>query len=372
MRKNLLKAAGIIFIVGAVPALLRSSVRTVSVKLIADEEFRTTGRAWPGDWSHDLRRELAAISAEFEERFGLRFAIAATGGWMSDNRRHSLPGLIGDLYPDLLKSRADILVGFTAQGTISDRFAGCSSFDHCIVLVRRMSTEAAMGNVLKHELCHIFGAVDIEESGSVMDRADRVKGDGFDEFTTGLILLHKDRELGERAGLRPGPELDAALSLCLERHAAKPAEISIQELMAHYYHTRKDYAALKRVSEELLSRNPDLPEIHNFLGIACSFFGEDARATGEFEAAVRLHPDFPEAYLNLALCRIEAGDPAQAEDCYRQALRIVPGCCEAHKFLGRLLESGNRTAEAVGHYKMAVSIDPRLGEELMPRIKKLS
>jgi len=76
--------------------------------------------------------------------------------------------------------------------------------------------------------------------------------------------------------------------------------------------------------------------------------------------------------LNLALCRIEAGDPAQAEDCYRQALRIVPGCCEAHKFLGRLLESGNRTAEAVGHYKMAVSIDPRLGEELMPRIKKLS
>lgn len=372
MRRNHLKVAGILFILGAVPVLVRSSVRTVSVKLVADEEFRMTGRAWPGDWSHNLRGELAAVSEEFEERFGIRFAIAAIGGWMSDNKRHSLLGLVSDLYPDLLKSRADILVGLTAQETISDRFAGCSSFDHCIVLVRRMSPESAMGNVLKHELCHIFGAVDIEEPGSVMDRADRVKGDGFDAFTTGLILLHKDRELGERAGLRPGPELDAALSLCLERHAAKPAEISIQELMAHYYHTRKDYAALKRVAEELLSRNPDLPEIHNFLGIACSFFGEDATATREFEAAVRLHPDFPEAYLNLAQCRIEVGDFAQAEDCYRQALKIAPACCEAHKFLGKLLESGNRTTEAVRHYKMAVSIDPRLGEELMPRIKKLS
>jgi hypothetical protein len=368
----LLMTGGIVLFLGAFAFPADAEVRTVTVKLVADEEFRAAGRAWPGEWTHEVRRMVSSVSGEFEERFGIRFAIAGVGVWMSDNGRHSVQNLLGDLYPDARKSKAQILIGFTAQGTISDRFAGGTSFEHRVVLIRRTWPESAMRDILRHELCHIFGAIDIREPGSVMDIVDSVRGDGFDAFTAGMVLLHKDREFGRGAGLRPGPDMDAALALCLERHEAKPAEIPVLDRMAHYYHAQKDYAALKRVAADALSRNPELSEFHNFLGIACSIFGEDARATQEFEEAVRLRPAFPEACLNLALCRLKAGEDARAEECCRMALKVLPGDYEAHKLLGQILERRNRPVEAVSHYRIAIRIDPRLGEELTARVKKLS
>ncbi len=363
---------GSVLFLGAFAAQLIAEVRTVTVKLVADEEFRAADGERPGEWTHHVRRLASSVSKEFDERFGIRFAIVGVGVWISRDGRRSVQDLLGDLYPDARKSRADILIGFTAQGTVSDRFAGGTSFDHRVVLVRMTWPESVMRNILKHELCHIFGAIDIREPGSVMDVVDSVRGDGFDPFTERMVLLYKGREFVLGGGLRLGPEMDAALALCLERHAAKPDEIPVLSRVAHFYHAQKDYAALKEVATEILSRNPELPEIHNFLGIACSSFGEDARATQEFEEAVRLRPAFPEAYLNLALCRLKAGEDVRAEDCYRRILKVQPESYEAHLLLGKLLESRNRPAEAVSHYRMAVRLYPSLGEELTPRIKKLS
>lgn len=372
VRSLLLMTGGVTLFLGASSVLSGAEARTVTVKLVADEEFRAADSAWPGEWTHHVRRLVSSVSKEFEERFGIRFEIASVGVWMSLDGRRSVEALLGDLYPDAVKDRADLLIGFTAQGTISDRFAGGTSFDHRVVLVRRTWPESAMRNILKHELCHMFGAIDIQEPGSIMGIVDSVRGDGFDPFTETMVILHKGREFRLGGGLRPGPEMNAALALCLERHEARSAEIPVLSRIAHYYNAQKDYVSLKRVAEEILSRDPELAEVRNFLGIACLSSGDDARATREFEEAVRLRPAFAEAYLNLAFCRLRAGDESRAEDCYRQILKVQPESYEAHKLLGELLESRNRPAEAANHYRMALRLDPRLGDELSPRIKKLS
>lgn len=319
-----------------------------------------------------VRRQVAAVSGEFEKRFGIRFAISGFGPWTSDDEQHTLWGLLNDLGARTSRDGADVVIGFTAQARIEGKFAGTACLDRAVALVRMAKPVSFMKNVLKHELCHIFGGVDITEPGSIMDLRARLVGDGFDIFTAGMVLLHKNREFGEGSYFRLGPELDLALDLCRERHRSNPAEVPVMERLTFLYYAKKDFVALKEIATKILVLEPNQPGVLNLLGVAHSFFGDDASAERAFEEAARTLPEFPDVYLNLAQCRLKRGDDAGAEECYRSALKVLPADCEAHKLLGQLLENHNRPDEAIAHYRIALRLDPRLGQELKPRIRKLS
>lgn len=348
-----------------------ANVRTVTVKIIADEELRTGQRTWPGDWTFPLSRAVQNVSREFEKRFGIRLKIVGIGWWASLNSKQSLGPLISDLCPRARKGKAEILAAFTDQPMIDRTQIGCSSYEDGVILIR-YGPEAMMRSTLKHELCHVFGALDIMERGSTMDVMGRVKGDGFDEFTAGLVLLHKGRSFETGTRLWTGIDLDLALARCVDRHAAHPTEIPVLDRMALLCFAKKDWAELRRVTILALALDPGIPDLHNMLGIAWANLDEDGLALNEFNTAVHLRPEFPEALLNLAGCARKAGDAALAEEYYRKALEIMPDCSDGHRLFGEFLESRGRSAEAVGHYRAAIAADPRLERELGPRIKKLS
>jgi len=59
------------------------------------------------------------------------------------------------------------------------------------VLLRKMKSDSLMIKMLTHELSHLFGAIDLDEKGSIMDKEKH--GQKFDSFTTQIILLNKYR-----------------------------------------------------------------------------------------------------------------------------------------------------------------------------------
>lgn len=372
MRGRLLKAFGTILVLCAAAVPLRPDVRTVGLRIVADEEFRSLHAGAPGEWAMFARRLLGPVAADFERRFGLRLSVAGVGEWESDDGRRTVRGLLNDLSAGPRRGRAEVLVGFTAQPGITERLAGGACMNRALVLVRMAEPVSIMKSVLKHELCHVFGAVDIREPGSVMDLTERVRGDGFDALTAGLVAAHKEREFGVVRDYPAGADIDAALFLCEERHRAAPEEVPVMVRLACLRYAKKDMAAVRDLSTDVLALEPDLAEVRNLLGIALDALGENALAEQAFEEAVRSSPEFPEPYLNLADCRLKRGDAAGAERCCRQALEVLPASSEAHEFLGWILEGRSRMVEAVRQYRLAMTVEPRLKGRLLPRIRKIS
>ncbi|HEU5394027.1 MAG TPA: tetratricopeptide repeat protein, partial [Candidatus Methylomirabilis sp.] len=110
--------------------------------------------------------------------------------------------------------------------------------------------------------------------------------------------------------------------------------------------------------EGLVRRNPDSALAHNNLGSVYLGLGEEARAEGEFQEALRLHPGHPGALNNLGLLAQRRGDPAAARRLYREALAARPNQADVWNNLGTLYEADGDVARATAAYGEAVRLDP--------------
>jgi predicted O-linked N-acetylglucosamine transferase (SPINDLY family) len=107
-----------------------------------------------------------------------------------------------------------------------------------------------------------------------------------------------------------------------------------------------------------LALDPNLPDVHNNLGIVLAKQGKPAEALASFEEAVRRSPNFADAHNNLgnALCAQGSLEAAVAH--LRQALRVRPDYVEAHCNLGLALQAQGKLDEAAAHLYKAVQYRP--------------
>ena len=138
------------------------SIRNVDLKIAFDEEFRSRN-----GWRLEIKRLIRDSSVDFEKRFGLRFRIKSYEPWFSDYTRKSLFGLLNDLRKKVPQKDCDVVLGFTSQQRLEYDLSGIASYLHGYVLIRRLPSESAMKTLLKHELGHLFGAIDLEEKSSI-------------------------------------------------------------------------------------------------------------------------------------------------------------------------------------------------------------
>jgi len=170
---------------------LSYSQRKIRLKVAVDEEFRR----YNNTWQLYLKRLINDATQVLEEKFGLIFEIETWEPWASDNTLDDMISLLQDLKKKVSREESDAIIGFTAQRNIQRDLLGIAYYSTSHILIKRLAsepyTESIMKNTLMHELCHLFGAVDLNEPGSIMDKEK--PGANFDEFTSRIIHLHKDR-----------------------------------------------------------------------------------------------------------------------------------------------------------------------------------
>jgi TolB-like protein len=132
-----------------------------------------------------------------------------------------------------------------------------------------------------------------------------------------------------------GPEADFNTGVChLLRNDAARAEASFSGLMER---TR---------GADLKDRLPEMPEVHNNLGVARLRAGKPAEAASEFEWAAAIDEEEPDFWVNLGIAKLAAKQPTAAIPPFERARKIDPEDKGARTLLISTLESLGRAADA--------------------------
>ncbi|MBN1224801.1 MAG: tetratricopeptide repeat protein [Candidatus Aminicenantes bacterium] len=216
--------------------------------------------------------------------------------------------------------------------------------------------------VLLHELCHMFGAVDLHEPGSIMDIENR--GLKFDEFTSKIIALNRQRSFLQDSLPLPDDICEQAIALYEQRANLDLGETDIDMMLASLYMERGQNSLASAACAKLLERNPDMKEIHNYLGNIYLRQGAFEKAIAEYNELIRFYPDSPDVHFNLGLAYSKAGMPDNAEAEYQKAIALNPRYAKAFVYLGHLFLKERRIEQAISMCQAALRLTPDYAEAL--------
>jgi len=209
-------------------------LRTVRVKIAVDEEFRRRTYQFL-----ETRKWVAAASYFFEKNFSFALQIADLKYWRSDNSKRTLSDLFQNLYEEIERGESDIVLGFTGQIRSESEVSGVASYRHGYALVKRMKYEYLTRVTVIHELCHLFGAVDLEKERSIMNKNEpRLE---FDEFTRQIIRLNRNRRFDPAVFPLSTEDTNSAIGFYLERKRLNRGEAGVPIMLAIFYLEMEDY-----------------------------------------------------------------------------------------------------------------------------------
>jgi hypothetical protein len=208
--------------------------RTIKLKIAIDEEFRQRPLHLL-----ETRKWVVAASSFFQKNFGLVFQIHDMGYWTSNNSRSSLSDLFQNLYEDVDRGENDIVLGFTGQIRGDSEVNGVASYRHGYALVKKLKNEYLYRVTIIHELCHLFGALDLENESSIMNKNEpRLE---CDEFTKRIVRLHVRRRFNPTVFPLSPEDMSLSLPLYIERKHSHPSETGAPLMLAIFYLEMKEY-----------------------------------------------------------------------------------------------------------------------------------
>ncbi len=236
--------------------------KTIRLKIAIDEESRRL----PGLAVLEVKKTVAASSRFFRKHFGLSLEILEIVRWHSDNTKWSLEELFDDLFSTVERGDSDIVIGFSGQIRSESKVFGVASYDQGYILVKKPSNFSISRVILTHELCHIFGAVDLEMETSLMNK-DNPKLE-CDDFTRRIVHLHRNRRFGRGVFPLSPEDQKIAVSLYQGRKILRRREAGLSlRLAALYLEIRESEKAIRECLEaERIA--PGHPAIRTLLEIA--------------------------------------------------------------------------------------------------------
>ena len=154
-------------------------------------------------WKVDITRIFMDVSQNVRETLGVRLRVRALG-YLDERSAPAVPRQPGSPslrpYLPVLREAASrlegemaggILVGLVPEGPDGPVSPGLADYPNGIIVLKYLEAKGGMPFVLLHEICHLFGAVDLEEPGSVMS----FDGASFriDRFTREIMEVNRDR-----------------------------------------------------------------------------------------------------------------------------------------------------------------------------------
>jgi tetratricopeptide (TPR) repeat protein len=332
-------------------------VRVIEVKVVADQGYQLQPK-----WELRVKKNILSAQRIFRKNFGIRIHIQKFGYWCSNPSLTTMEDLIKDLMGKIPRGECDIVLGLIPSGRHNCLSYGISSYPHGYMLLQDIKSNATMKLVLKHELCHLFGAVDLKHEGSIMDMHE--PGLEFDEFTRKLITVNRYRSFGNNEFPLDESQVDQSISLLKERVSLGQGEAEVQLILAFLLLEKGEYESALIESRRAISLNPALDGIHHSLGISYQGRGETDRAVEEYQKALRLQPNQTNIHFNLGLAYMEKGQENNAINAYRKALEFDPGNFLAHANLGCIYLKRGESDQAIMCCRKALEANPKLIESL--------
>jgi tetratricopeptide (TPR) repeat protein len=358
----------------------KPALREISLKLTADEELSSI----PGS-KKIVETALIDVSREFESLFKLKFRFGGWSEWKSDDRLHLVEDFAEVLDASTGRGKFDILVAVTAQENIELEHTGFSMFKSGTVVVIFTPDRVKLGRLLKHEFGHIFGAVHVPVSNSVMSCPG--DGDSFDTYNRSIIQLARTRSFKPFDFPFPEELLDQFETQYLRirdriknlksisRLLAEPlieSRVGIKIpageenvirclsdcflMLAQLELEKHQYQKMIEFCDEALRLGPDDTEAMNMKAIALRRTGEIEKAVAIYQEILKKKPDSARVLFNLGIAHARANRLEEAEKVYEKTLAIKPDFIEAHNNLGEIYLRQGRTAEAEKELLKAVAI----------------
>jgi hypothetical protein len=235
--------------------------RTIRLRIALDEEFRRGPNL-----VFEVKKIVATSSRFFEKHFGLSLKIQEIVPWHSDNTKWTLEDLFDDLFTAVDRADSDIVVGFTRQIRGDSRINGVASYEQGYVLMNKYISPYLSRVIFVHELCHIFGAVDLVMEISVMNKdAPQLE---CDDFTKQIVQLHRNRRFGPGVFPLSPDEQNSAISLYEQRKSLRRREAGLSLRLAALFLEKRDSEKAIRECLEAEKIAPGDPAIRTFLELA--------------------------------------------------------------------------------------------------------
>lgn len=331
-------------------------VRNITVKIAGAAE-RNGERAG----YFRLRRQLSETSRLFETRFGIKFTIRQYQNWAGGRTSRPLVGMLNQLRGTVSKDGCDVVLGITSDFPLDPEFYGSASYVDGYVLIRDMPSDQIMVRTLIHEFCHLFGAVDLNETGSLMggDLDGTVE---LDPFTAGLVEINRNRTFDNHRFPLDRAARRAAIHAFEKRDAPGRNEPGGQVMLVQLRIFEGDWESALRDGEAGLELWPECPGLHHLRGIILFRQGRYEEAAAEYRIALRTGPAFPEIHHNLALAQLRMGRTREAELSCRRALDLHSRFAHAMVTMSSLKIKKDRFEEAGPLVRRALEIDPEIPE----------
>ncbi len=368
---------------------VETAIREIKVRLLGDEELQRRP-----DWRRVAADFLASVSREFEWQFGIRLVIKEYGAWTSDDSLPTLDLLLDSLLAQCGSSGCDVTLALTGEAGLAPSPYGFSLFQEGVILAVDTGDRAEMTRLLMHEWGHMFGAVHIADTGSLMSHF--VSGSAFDALNAGLIEINKERTFNgvefpiPAAGRTRAAALYTQIAEINKRPFQAPAaarpkkpgrgvsvEQEIQDLLpdgrrrtafllddahvllAQIHLEDKEYDEALAECRAALELNPENTETRNLEGIILRRQGHLAEAIGVYRGILKEKPRSPRFLYNLGIALDKSGDLAKAEAAYRRVLELRPNFAEAWNNVGEIDLRAGRLADAEGAFGRALASNDR-------------
>jgi tetratricopeptide (TPR) repeat protein len=334
----------------------RPSSRLVTIKIAAEEALGIRPA-----WRKDIKKLISISSETFKDKFGVEFRIIAWESWTPGKNLYSLQAVLEDLKRKVSPGEADIVVGVVAPSYANDPPAGIADyFQGCVLL--KLVNSWALAPIVLHELGHIFGAVDLDETGSVMNPHN--PGLEFDRFSARIITLNRDRSFHTGSFPFPRSLTNEVVAAFQARSSLRRCEPELHLFLAYLYIESADYASASAECLEILKSSPDSTDVRVLLGNLKLAQGNVDEAIAEYRDILERQANLPTVHFNLGVAWSKRGNPEEAASSFREAVRLKPDYAEAHANLGHLCLKKGDVDAALRHGRTALKIYPDFPEGL--------
>lgn len=349
---------GLLILGLATPALGQDSTeRIVNLKVVADIDFLPID-----NWKAETIDIIRDSFSHFRDRFGIQFTIREFDYWKPETTKNVMNHYLDDLRKKVEKGNCDIVLGIISPAKIISGSAAICNSNEGYILTRDIKPRDSFESILVHELCHIFGAIDLKEKGSIMSGRD--PGTRFDEFTRQVILCHKHRTFSPSPSPLSKDMLDELISLFKKRSELGFEKPELYSRLAILFLEKKDYDSALHFCAQALKENAEMGEIHTILGNIYSLQDRSRQAVDEYRKALITNPNSADVHCNLGLALAKMGESNEAEAGYKRALKLNPHYARAHANLGNLYLRQGKIEEAISECRAALEICPDVAEPL--------
>ncbi len=327
------------------------SERAVSIKVAVDRDLKNIDTL-----RMDVRKLISNSCRDFKQDFGIIFKIEDLAYWNPEAHPPSMSCYLNELRGKVPKEGNDIVVGIISNDRTADITAGLASYHRGYIILKDLKSKPAMSSVLKHELCHMFGAVDIHENDSIMNVASL--GCKFDEFTRDIISINKNRGFDQTTYPLQESCMDEAIKLYKKRAELNLGEPELHLVLASLYLEKQELSLALAQCQRAIELKPGLMGIHILIGNIHLKMGEAAMALNAYRKASQIFPQLPEIQFNMGLAYTHMGKIEEAISAYCRTIELNPVYFDAYANLGYLYLINDEPALAITSSQKAASLKP--------------